>query len=101
MNAFKVELVFVNFDGLSKEELASVIENTTYPNRCISPTVTRIMERDIGEWGDDHPLNKADTFDAELAKLFYPPPSAECASDHHWLQTPSTPKTCPTCGKEL
>ena len=25
----------------------------------------------------------------------------ECPSDHHWIQTPSTPKTCPTCGKPL
>lgn len=30
-----------------------------------------------------------------------PPPSTECPSDHHWIFTPSTPKTCPTCGKEL
>lgn len=25
----------------------------------------------------------------------------QCPSDHHWIQTPSTPKTCPHCGKEL
>jgi hypothetical protein len=29
------------------------------------------------------------------------PPSSECPADHHWITTPSTPKTCPTCGKEL
>lgn len=30
-----------------------------------------------------------------------PPAAIECPHDSHWLRTPSTPKTCPHCGKEL
>lgn len=102
MNAFKIELVIVNLDGVSKDDIVSILENTTYPNRCITPTVTRVTEKDIGEWSDDHPLNKNSSFDSEIARLFYPPPfPSECPSDHHWISTPPTPKTCPTCGKEL
>jgi hypothetical protein len=58
MNVYKVELMILNFDGLSDDELCEVIENTNYPNDCISPHIINIESREIGEWNDNHPLNK-------------------------------------------
>lgn len=58
MKAYKFEL-------LGGEELARTLQT----NRYISPTVESIEERDIGEWTDDHPLNKAGC-NIEYQRLF-------------------------------
>lgn len=55
MKAYKFEVLVIDFDQLGGEELARTIET----NRYIDPRVESIEERDIGEWTDDHPLNKA------------------------------------------
>ncbi len=70
MKAYKVTLVIVDLDEVGEDEIHSALENTRYPNRCISPTVLGIEGRDIGEWSDDHPLNLPDTMLAELDRLF-------------------------------
>lgn len=57
MKAYKIEILIINHEELSQEEIESVIENTIYSNRCISPEIWGIKEIDIGEWSDDHPLN--------------------------------------------
>jgi hypothetical protein len=46
------------------------LENTKYPNRCISPDVLSAETREIGEWHDDHPLNNEETAQAENDRLF-------------------------------
>ena len=70
MKAYKVEILIIDFDGMSQDEVESVIENTKYPNRCVSPNVMSIEEADIGEWHDDHPLNQCDKMKDEYAKIF-------------------------------
>lgn len=60
MKAYKVTLVFVDFDQVGFDSIKNLIEGARYPNRCISPQVMDIKEADIGEWSDDHPLNKID-----------------------------------------
>ena len=70
MKAYKVEILIIDFDNMSQDDVESVIENTKYPNRCISPDVISIEEADIGEWHDDHPLNRGDKMKAEYARLF-------------------------------
>lgn len=70
MKAYKVEILIIDFDGLGENEIQSVLENTGYPNHCISPNVMDISERDIGEWSDDHPLNQLTTMGTEYRKLF-------------------------------
>jgi hypothetical protein len=70
MKAYKLEVVVLDHDGMSVEEVISVIENQRYPNRCISPSVVTSIEADIGEWTDDHPLNRRDTFDATIEEVF-------------------------------
>jgi hypothetical protein len=52
------------------EEIKDVIENTKYPNYCISPSAISIETRDCGDWDDDHPLNNRQTLNVEFDRLF-------------------------------
>lgn len=61
MKAFKIEILIIDHDNIGMEEIVSVLENTKYTNRCISPSVEDVEVFDIGKWHDDHPLNKKDT----------------------------------------
>jgi hypothetical protein len=70
MKAYEITLRIVDHDGIGAQDIRHVLENARYPNRCISPTVAHISEADIGEWDDDHPLNKNETADAEWSRLF-------------------------------
>ena len=70
MKAYKLEVFIIDFDDVGKEEIVDILENAHYPNRCISPNVKNIIEKDIGEWNDDHPLNKKDTYDQTYLDLF-------------------------------
>jgi hypothetical protein len=69
MKAKLVTMVVIDFENVG-DDIKSIIENTRFPNRCISPTVLDIKTEDIGEWDDDHPLNKWNTFHAEIDRLF-------------------------------
>ena len=70
MNAYKVELLVVDFDDLGADGLKGILENSRYVNHCMRPEVMSIEERDIGEWYDDHPLNKVDKSNTEYNRLF-------------------------------
>jgi len=76
MKAYKIEILVLDFDGLGGDEIKFTIEDTRYPNRCISPTVKDIQEVDIGPWEDSHPLNNCQTCDAEYKRLFGNPKGA-------------------------
>ena len=41
----RVEVLIVDFDDLGAEEIGVVLENTRYPNRCISPSVIKESPR--------------------------------------------------------
>lgn len=69
MKVYRVVLCVIDHDDVG-DGIKDVIENTRFPNRCINPTVTQIESREIGEWHDDHPLNKCDTSNAEFERLF-------------------------------
>jgi hypothetical protein len=69
VRAVKVELLIINFDECSDDEIKSVIENARYPNHCISPYVKKV-ESVVLDWSDEHPLNRRSTCDAEYARLF-------------------------------
>jgi hypothetical protein len=69
MKAVKVEILILDFDGLGEDEIISVIENTRYPNHCISPDVKSIESVEI-EWDDNHPLNMKSTCDDAYNELF-------------------------------
>jgi hypothetical protein len=70
MQVHKIVLTVIDFDGLGQQGVINELENARYPNRCIAPKVRAADTRDCGEWSDDHPLNKRDTADAEMARLF-------------------------------
>jgi hypothetical protein len=70
MKVHRIVISVIDFDGLGAEEVREILEGTRYPNRCISPKVEEIQTRDIGEWGDDHPLNKLSSARAYFKALF-------------------------------
>ena len=71
MNAYKVELLIINHEGLSEEGIKLELNNVTFPNDCLRPHVMTIDSRGIGEWADDHPLNRRDTMVKFYKDLFY------------------------------
>ena len=70
MQVHKIELIVIDFDECGADGVKGVLENTRYPNRCISPKVRSIVTRDCGEWDDDHALNDSETYEAALFELF-------------------------------
>lgn len=70
MQVMRLVVTVIDFDGLGADGVKDAIENARCPNRCISPKVKAVEVRDIGEWTDDHPLNRTSTADAELRRLF-------------------------------
>jgi hypothetical protein len=66
MKAYKVELLIIDFDQIGGEGIKNMIENLRY----LATTVKNIKEVDIGEWTDDHPLNKRITSNEEYKRLF-------------------------------
>ena len=70
MKAYKIDLLVIDHDDVGAENIRDIITNESYPNRCISPRVMMIETKDIGEWTDEHPLNKRDTSFLEYLKLF-------------------------------
>lgn len=70
MQVHKVTLIVFDFDEIGAESVKEVLENTKYPNHCINPEVKSVESKDIGEWDDDHPLNKRATHEQALADLF-------------------------------
>ena len=69
MKAKLVTMVVIDFENVG-DDITNIIENTKFPNRCISPRVIDVKTEDIGDWNDDHPLNKWDTYHAEVERLF-------------------------------
>jgi len=69
VKVYKVELLIVDHDQCGADEIQTVIENQRYPNRCISPSVMDIEEREV-EWSDNCPLNLISQTRAEYERLF-------------------------------
>lgn len=70
MKAYKVEVLVIDFEGIGEESVHEEIENANYSNDCIIPKVMNSWVADIGNWSDDHPLNKRQTAPTEYARLF-------------------------------
>lgn len=65
----RVVLMVVDGDDLGAEEVSEVLEETKYPNWCISPGVMEVQTRTV-DWHDDHPLNLSKSSDAAFRALF-------------------------------
>lgn len=70
MKAYKLEVCVIDMDGLGPDGIKAELENTRFANDCINPQVMGIVEADIGEWHDGHPLNLIKEQKAEFERLF-------------------------------
>jgi len=70
MKVYKLEVMVIDHDEMGVVDIINTLENTRYPNWCMSPRVQKYESADIGEWRDDHPLNFKDTRDAAYDRLF-------------------------------
>ncbi|AEC53136.1 hypothetical protein SCRM01_190 [Synechococcus phage S-CRM01] len=64
--AFKIEVLVVDLENVGEDEICSLIENARY----IYPNVLKVQSVDVGEWSDNHPLNKRDSWKEEVERLF-------------------------------
>lgn len=69
VKVYKIEVMVIDHDGIGEDDIKEVIENTRYPNYCISPEVVRMEGRDV-EWSDAHPLNQMSQWKTAFNKLF-------------------------------
>lgn len=66
MKAYKLEILVIDHENHGGQIIAEQIKNNHYYNVQIK----RICGAEIGEWSDDHPLNKRLTCDEEYKRLF-------------------------------
>jgi hypothetical protein len=66
MKAYKVEVLVLGFEDMSEDDIVYFIENIKH----LYPTVMSIQSKEIGEWNDDHPLNKTDTIKQTYEELW-------------------------------
>jgi hypothetical protein len=66
---YKFEVLVVDHDNVGPASCMAEIENARYGNRCISPHIMSVEEREV-EWSDEHPLNHRGKADAEFRRLF-------------------------------
>ncbi len=57
MKAYKLEVLVIDHENMGMDEIIREIENAKYS--C--PQVKGVYTVDIGQWEDDHPLNKGAT----------------------------------------
>ena len=81
MKAYKMTLLFIDFDEVGMDGAKELIENARLPNHIDPGTVMSIEEADIGKWDDDHPLNHRGSQMAEFSRLFTVP-----KSDHPFME---------------
>lgn len=74
VDVYKIEIMVIDFDGLGSDEIKSVIENTHYPNMCISPAVKKMGITSV-DWSDDHPLNITKSADAYYKTMAFKEPT--------------------------
>lgn len=71
MKAYKIELLIVDHDEVGQDDIRDILETQKYPNYCIAPNVMNIECVEIGEWNDDHPLNKLDKMRQHYETIFH------------------------------
>lgn len=90
MKAYKITLLFLDFDEVGQQAARVLIENARLPNHIDPGKVMEMQEADIGEWSDDHPLNKRATMSSAFAALFSEPD--KCS--YHDLEQPCPQVDC-------
>ena len=67
MKAYKFEVVVIDFESYGEEEIKRQIEDSKYLSTHVKPKGSA----DIGEWHDDHPLNKSATHEQAYSDLVF------------------------------
>ena len=75
MKAYRLEVLVLGFENMSMGDVIREVGNC----RHISPRVLSSKEAEIGEWHDDHPLNKFSE-------------TAECIKRLEWTDAPPSQK---------
>lgn len=57
--AYKITINVLDFEGIDPREMIQMIENVKF----LYPSVRKMEQTDLGEWDDDHPLNKKLTYE--------------------------------------
>jgi len=70
MKVYKLTCMVIDFEELGADGIRDAIAGAHYGNHWGPPEVMAIEERDIGEWHDEHPLNKAGEDVDEFERLF-------------------------------
>jgi hypothetical protein len=70
MKVYKIEVMVIDHDDVGSPGILNMLEDARYPNDAITPKVISAQMKDIGEWTDEHPLNKRDTALAYYTELF-------------------------------
>ena len=66
MKAFKLEILIVDHEGFGQDDIINAVANL----RHYYPSVLSVKGAEVGEWSDDHPLNKFDTQKAAIEEYF-------------------------------
>ncbi len=66
MKAYKIEILVIDNENIGEESIKEYIKNAKY----IYPSILSIKSKEIGDWSDDHPLNKKETFFKTAKDLF-------------------------------
>ena len=54
MKAYVMKVVVIDFDGYGPDECSNVLID----NRYVDASICDVVQYDIGEWTDEHPLNQ-------------------------------------------
>lgn len=76
MKAYKIEVLVIDHENIGEENIRDTLSNVRY----INVNVKSVKSADIGDWDDDHPLNKRSTCEAEYERLFKENPLGEICS---------------------
>lgn len=57
MKAYKFEILVIDHEEIGKNNITEMLKNV----RHLYPSILEIKEAEIGEWYDEHPLNKKET----------------------------------------
>jgi hypothetical protein len=66
MKAYKLEILIIDHENSGEENIKRAVKDLRY----YYPSILSTKEADIGEWSDDHPLNKHNTQKAAVEEYF-------------------------------
>jgi hypothetical protein len=66
MKAYKYEIVILDFENFGQEEITGLLKSAM----GITPIIISSNVADIGDWSDDHPGNKKNTYQEYYKKVF-------------------------------